>query len=515
MFRSTDTGRLWERCARAAGRPRTCPRPEPLGKSSGQVAAGRPSRVTYAFRGGAKGKGPQVTRHATPVRRALFGHPARSVVFAFALVILVGTVLLSLPVAAEGRGSAGLVTSLFTSTSSVCVTGLAVVDTGTYWSGFGEGVILGLIQVGSFGIMAMASLLALLVSGKLGLRMQLTAQAETKSLGIGDVRRVLLGVAGTTLIVELAVGAILALRFRFAYGMPHGEAAYLGFFHAVSAFSNAGVGLHADSLTRYAQDPWVTLPTAAAVILGGLGFPVLLELLRHRRRQRLTGRRGWSLHTKLTLGATAILLATGTVLICLLEWDNEGTLGAFGTPRKVLNGFFTSTMTRSAGFNSIDTGALQPSTLLLMCILMFIGGGSAGTAGGIKVTTFAVLGAAILAEVRGEPTSAVMGRRLAPHVLRQALTVALLSIGLVMAATLALLTVTQARFEAVLFEVVSAFGTVGLSTGITADLPVSGQLILTVLMFIGRLGPVTLVSALALRERTRRYQLPEERPIIG
>ncbi|MFF7656588.1 TrkH family potassium uptake protein [Streptomyces sp. NPDC007983] len=456
-----------------------------------------------------------MNRHLTPVRRALFGHPARSVVFAFALVILGGTALLSLPAATEGRSSAGSVTSLFTSTSAVCVTGLAVVDTGTYWSGFGEGVILGLIQVGGFGIMTMASLLALLVSGKLRLRMQLTAQAETKSMGIGDVRRVLLGVAGTTLIVELSVGALLALRFRFGYGMSHGDAAYMGLFHAVSAFNNAGFGLHADSLTRYAQDPWVTLPIATAVILGGLGFPVLLEVLRHRRRQRLTGRRVWSLHTKLTLGTTAILLVIGTVLICLFEWENQGTLGAFSTPRKVLNGFFTSTMTRTAGFNSIDTGALHPSTLLLVCMLMFIGGGSAGTAGGIKVTTFAVLGAAILAEVRGEPTSAVMGRRLAPQVLRQALTVVLLGIGLVMAATLALLTVTKADFEAILFEVVSAFGTVGLSTGITADLPASGQLVLTLLMFIGRLGPVTLVSALALRERTRRYQLPEERPVIG
>ncbi|MFJ3975510.1 TrkH family potassium uptake protein [Streptomyces sp. NPDC090021] len=442
-------------------------------------------------------------------------HPARTVVSAFALVIAIGTVLLMLPVSSQDGSATSLVTALFTSTSAVCVTGLVVVDTATHWSGFGEGVILALIQVGGFGIMALASLLALLVSGKLRLRMQLTAAAETKSLGIGDVRRVLLGVAGCTLIVELAVGAFLALRLRFGYGRSITEAAYSGLFHAVSAFNNAGFGLHGDSLTPYAQDPWVTLPIAVAVILGGLGFPVLLELLRHRTRRRTTGRRNWSLHTRLTLLTSAALLFIGTVLTSLLEWTNPGTLGAFDWDEKLLNGFFYSAMSRTAGFNAIDMGALNAATLLLTCALMFIGGGSAGTAGGIKVTTFAVLAAAMLAEVRGEPNSTVMGRRLAPHVLRQALTVALLAIGLVIAATLALLTVTKASFEAVLFEAVSAFATVGLSTGITADVPVSGQLILILLMFVGRLGPITLVSSLALRERTRRYQLPEERPVIG
>lgn len=448
--------------------------------------------------------------------RALFTtHPARTVVLGFAGVVMVGTVLLMLPLATEDGGATDLLTALFTSTSAVCVTGLAVVDTGTYWSGFGEGVILALIQVGGFGIMTMASLLALLVSGRLRLRMQLTAQAETKSLGIGDVRKVLLGVAGTTLAVELGVGAFLALRFRFGYDYGFGESAYLGYFHAVSAFNNAGFGLHADSLTRYAQDPWVTLPIAVAVILGGIGFPVMLELLRHRNRVRTTGRRNWTLHTTLTVVTSVVLLVVGTVLTGLLEWTNPATLGAYDVWGKFLNSFFYSSMSRTAGFNSLDIGALHSSTLLMTCVLMFIGGGSAGTAGGIKVTTFAVLAAAILAEVRGETHSVVFGRRLAPHVLRQALTVALLGVGLVMAATLAVLSVSEEALDVVLFEVVSAFATVGLSTGITADLPAIGQLILVGLMFIGRIGPITLVSALALRERTRRYELPEERPVIG
>ncbi|MFG3495804.1 TrkH family potassium uptake protein [Streptomyces sp. NPDC047928] len=448
--------------------------------------------------------------------QALFTtHPARTTVMAFSTVILGGTVLLTLPVASADGGATGVVTALFTATSAVCVTGLVVVDTGTYWSGFGQGVILALIQVGGFGIMTMASLLALLVSGRLRLRMQLTAAAETRSLGIGDVRRVLLGVAATTAAVELAVWAWLALRFRYGYAMPPGDAVYHGFFHAVSAFNNAGFALRPDSLMRYATDPLVTLPIAVAVILGGIGFPVLLEVLRHRTRRRTTGRRGWSLHTRLTLITAAGLLLAGTALTCLLEWGNPGTLGRFDWEDKLLNGFVHSVMTRSGGFNAIDIGSLEDATLLMTCALMFIGGGSAGTAGGIKVTTFAVLAAAMVAEVRGEPNSTILGRRIAPHALRQALTVALLGVGFVTAASLALMTVVKAPFEVVLFEAVSAFGVNGLSAGVSAQLPVPGQLIAVILMFVGRLGPVTLVSALALRERTRRYELPEERPVIG
>ncbi|MGC9537051.1 TrkH family potassium uptake protein [Streptomyces sp. UG1] len=442
-------------------------------------------------------------------------HPARTTVMAFATVILAGTVLLTLPVSAANGTATSLVTSLFTATSAVCVTGLVVVDTGTHWSGFGQGVILALIQTGGFGIMTLASLLALLASGKLRLRMQLTAAAETKSLDLGDVRRVLLGVARTAATIELAVWAWLALRFRYGYDMPLGDAVYHGFFHALSAFNNAGFALQADSLTPYATDPLVTLPIAVAVILGGIGFPVLLELLRHRTRRRTTGRRGWSLHTKLTLVTTAALLLTGTVLTCLLEWANPGTLGPLNRGDKLLNGFTHSVMTRSGGFNTFDIAALEDTTLLMTCALMFIGGGSAGTSGGIKVTTFAVLAAAMIAEVRGEPNSTIMGRRLAPHALRQALTVALLGVGFVIAAAIALMAVVKAPFEVVLFEAVSAFGVNGLSAGVSADLPVPGQLIAILLMFVGRLGPVTLVSALALRERTRRYELPEERPIIG
>ena len=435
----------------------------------------------------------------------LVAHPARAVVLAFAFVILLGAALLTLPAAADDGRRTSVLTALFTSTGAI-TGGLSVVGTGSHWSTFGEVLVLVLIQVGGFGIMTLASLLGLLVTRRLRLRTQLTTQAETRSLGVPDIRRVVLGIAGTTLAIELAVAAVLALRFRFGYGQTAGQAVYYGFFHAISAFNNAGFGLRDDNLVGYADDPWIVLPIAVACVLGALGFPVLLELLRAGRKRvggTVAGLR-WSLHTRLTLATSSVLLALGTLMTCALEWDNPATLGPMEWGDKVLNGFFNAASARTAGFNTVDTGAMEPATLLGTCVLMFIGGGSAGTAGGIKVTTFAVLGAAILAEVRGRTAVDFMGRRIPEAVLRQALTVALLGVALVMSGTLVLLTVTEAKAEAVLFEAVSAFGTVGLSTGITGDLPAVGLLTLIVLMFAGRLGPITLASALALRERDRR-----------
>ncbi|MFI1966141.1 TrkH family potassium uptake protein [Streptomyces pathocidini] len=444
----------------------------------------------------------------------LAAHPTQGVVLAFAAAIAVGAGLLALPEAAASGTRTSALTALFTATGAV--TGaLSIVPTGSHFNEFGQGVVLALIQLGGFGIMTFASLLGLLVTGRLRLQMQLTAQTETRA-GIGDVRRVLLGVAATTLVVELAVGTILTIRFRFGYGMRGGEAVHYGFFHAVSAFNNAGFGLRDNNLVDYADDPWILLPMAAACILGGIGFPVLLELLRGSRvgsRSRAAHR--WSLHTRLTVVTYGLLLVAGMLMICLLEWGNPGTLGPMTAGHKLLNGFFLSTSARTAGFNSVDIGAMEPATLLGLCILMFIGAGSGGTAGGIKVTTFALLGAAILAEVRGDPAVDIMGRRVPPAALRQALTVALLGVGLVMAGSLVLLLTTDEPVEAVLVETVSAFGTVGLTTGITGELPAVCQLVVIALMFVGRLGPITLASALALREHPRRYELPEERPAIG
>ncbi|MEU6645125.1 potassium transporter TrkG [Saccharomonospora sp. NPDC046836] len=431
-------------------------------------------------------------------------------VLGFAAVVAVGTVLLSLPIATTSGERADLVSALFTATSATCVTGLAVVDTPTHWSAFGEIVILGLIQVGGLGIMTLASLLGLLVARRFGLRMQLTAQAETKALDLGDVRKVVRGVLLVTLVFEAATAAVLAARFATGYGYDWPRAVYHGVFHAVSAFNNAGFALYTDNLIGFATDAWICVPIAIAVLAGGLGFPVWLEIWRRRR-----GRQRWSVHAKITLITSGILLVVGFVVITIAEWNNPETLGQFGPGGKLLAGFFHGVMPRTAGFNSLDMGEFESGTLLINNILMFIGGGSASTAGGIKVTTFALLAFVIYAEIRAEPSVHVMGRKVPASVQRQALAVVLLSVGAVMAGTLALLTLTQFRLEVVLFESISAFATVGLSTGITADVGAAGHLVLVLLMFLGRVGPITLASALALRERSRRYDLPEERPIVG
>ncbi len=439
-----------------------------------------------------------------------FRHPAQVVVAGFAGAVAVGTSLLLLPIARSGPGGAGFVEALFTSTSAVCVTGLTVVDTPTYWSGFGQAVILVLIQVGGFGIATLGSLLALIVVRRMGLRTRLTAAAETRSVGIGDVRSVLIGVAVVSLVMESAVALILTSRFMVAYGESFPRAIYLGVFHAVSAFNNAGFALYSDNLMGFVSDPWICLPIALAVIIGGVGFPVILEL---RRQFRRPGR--WSVHTKITLSVTGILLFLSTAFVTATEWSNPRTLGPLAEPARLLAGFFQAVALRTAGFNSVDIAHMKESTWLGMDVFMFIGGGSAGTAGGIKVTTFALLFFVIWSEVRGEAATTVFERRIDGRAQRQALTVALLSVAAVVSATIILAEVTKLSTDQILFESVSAFATVGLTTGITPFLSTAGQLLLVGLMFVGRLGPVTLVSALALRESRRRYEHPEGRPIVG
>jgi trk system potassium uptake protein TrkH len=442
--------------------------------------------------------------------RALLATPGRAVVTGFAVAVLLSAVLLSLPIATQSGDGTRPLAALFTATSAVCVTGLVVLDTPEHFSTFGELVVLGSIQVGGLGIMTLASLLGLLVFRRLGLRTRMTAAAETKALGLGDVRRVLLSVIGFTLFFEAIATVVLFLRWLVAYDEPVGRAAYLGLFHAVSAFNNAGFALYSDNMIGFVDDPVISLTLCLAVIAGGLGFPVLYELRRELGRPR-----DWTLHTRLVVWTTLLLLVAGPLAVTALEWSNDGTLGQLGVPAKLVAGFFLGVMPRTAGFNSIDYAEAEPATLLVTDILMFIGGGPASTAGGIKVTTFALLAFVWLAAGRGTPEVEVANRRLPREVQRQALTVALAGVGLVMSGTVLLLVLTGEALDAVLFEVVSAFATVGLSTGITADVPAAGQVLLIGLMFVGRLGPITLASALALRSRPTLYRLPEERPIVG
>ena len=443
-------------------------------------------------------------------------HPAQVVVTGFALTILVGTALLMLPNSRVGPGGASALEALFTATSAVCVTGLTVVDTAVYWTPFGQIVILVLIQIGGFGIMSFASVVGLAIARKLSLRSRVTAAAETKSVGLEDVKGLVLGVVRISLAIELTVAIMLAVRFMIGYGEPFGRAVWLGVFHSVSSFNNAGFALFSDNLMGFTTDAWICLPISAAVILGGLGFPVIVQL----RRQLRYPRHGWSIrtwtmNTRIVVAGTIVLLMLGTVYITAVEWSNPNTLGPLDWPGKLLTGFFQSVQTRTAGFNSIDIGQMDSASLLGMDVLMLIGGGPAGTAGGIKITTFAVLFFILWTELRGEVAVNVFGKRLSRAVHREAITIALLAVGVIIAATAALMLLTEISMDALLFEAISAFATVGLSTGITAGLPWEGQIILILLMFVGRLGPITIGSAIALRERHTTYELPKERPIIG
>jgi potassium uptake TrkH family protein len=444
------------------------------------------------------------------VRRLRPRNPAQLVASLFALAILIGAGLLMLPVATAGPGSASFLTAAFTSTSAVCVTGLIVVDTATYWSHFGQAVIMVLVQIGGFGIITLGSLLAILVVRRLGLRGRLITRAETGAVGLGDVRRIVRNVAGFTLLFELLAAVVIGLRLGLAYDYSAGSAAWRGLFHAVTSFNNAGFALWSDNLVQFVTDGWISMAICLAIIAGGLGFPVWIELRRELRRPA-----HWSLHTKLTLLVTFILLAVGFVAVLAFEWTNAKTLGPLDVPGKLLASFFQGVQPRTAGFNSLDYGAMHEETLLVSDALMFIGTGSASTGGGIKVTTIALLVLMIWAEIRGEPEVNVFGRRIPSTTQRQALSITLLALGAVAIVVLVLVSISPYSLSDTLFESLSAFGTVGLSTGITAGLPAAGKVMLVLLMFFGRIGPLTFGTALALRERERRIRYAEARPIIG
>ncbi|MFV0309557.1 MAG: TrkH family potassium uptake protein [Desertimonas sp.] len=438
-------------------------------------------------------------------RSAAVSNPARMTVVAFGGLIAIGTLLLRLPFAVDS-GHPGTAHALFTSTSAVTVTGLASFEIDKLTL-FGELVVLGLIQVGGFGIMTISSVLALLASRRLGLRQRMRARTEFGDIDIGDMRRLLGAVGLITLTVELTIAVALFLRF-WATGQGVGRAAYGGVFHAISAFNNAGFALRSDSLMSYAGDPVVLVLITVAIIAGGLGFPVVLELVK-RRGTRM------SLHARVTLTMTVTLLIAGPLIIGTFEWTNPDTIGAMPLGDKLANTWMMGVSPRTAGFNAVDIGAANPSTLMVMIVLMFIGGGPASTAGGVKVTTFAVLGYVLWSEVRGDADVNLFHRRLPAAVLRQAIAVVLLAVGAITGITLILLAASDVTIGASLFEATSAFGTVGLSTGITPGLPTISLMSLVLLMFVGRLGPVTMVTALVLRGRRRLYTYPEERPIIG
>ncbi|QCB96488.1 TrkH family potassium uptake protein [Arthrobacter sp. PAMC25564] len=436
--------------------------------------------------------------------------PARLALTTFGVVILIFTTLLSLPAASATGQPTPLHQALFTAVSAVCVTGLTVVSTAVYWSFFGQLVILVGIFVGGLGTLTLASLLALMVSKKLGVRGKLIAQEAMNNAGrLGEVGTLLRIVIVTSVVIEGVLALALVSRF-LTLGESFGQSVWHGVFYAISAFNNAGFTPHSDGIVPYETDLWILIPLMVGVFLGSLGFPVVMVLQQNGLRWKK-----WNLHTKLTIQVSLILLAAGAVLWGLMEWENTRTIGTMSLGDKIVHSLFASVMTRSGGFNLVDQNHMDSTTMLLSDALMFAGGGSASTAGGIKVTTIAVMFLAIVAEARGDSDVKIYGRTIPEGTMRVAISVIVAGATLVSVSAFLLLQISGASLDRVLFETISAFATVGLSTNLSAELPPSGVYVLTVLMFAGRVGTVTLAAALALRQRSQLYHYPEERPIIG
>lgn len=438
-------------------------------------------------------------------------HPGALVVAAFGAAIAGGATLLSLPVAHAGSADVSIGDSLFTAASAVTVTGLTVVDTSADWSTFGETVLIVLMQIGGLGIMTLAGFLGLALSRRMGIRAGLLAGAEMGLADLGALRGLVRNIVLFVLASEALVAVLLTARFWTDDAHTLRGAIHLGVFHSISAFNNAGFSNLEGGLGVFAGDWYFNLVTAGAFIVGGLGFPVVFELRRRWREPR-----SWSLHTKVTLAVTASLLVIGTVLVLIVEWTNADTIGASSVPTKVLASFFQSATARTAGFNTLPTEALRSGTWLVMILLMVIGAGSASTGGGIKASTFALVVKATIAEFRQDKDVVMFDRHISRDLQAQALALVVAALGTVGSATFVLaVLLPDLDVAELLFEATSAFGTVGLSTGITGDLGAMGKVVVVVLMFIGRVGPLTFGTAVLLRRQARKYAHAEEGLIVG
>lgn len=431
---------------------------------------------------------------------------------AYLAAIATGAALLLLPVAAApGSEPTALIDAAFTSVSAICITGLTTLDTQTHWSPFGQFVIMALVQVGGFGIVTVASFLTLIATGRISLQGSLLAGQELHQRNLSDTLRVPLRIGAVMLAAESVTAAVLTVGFR-RYTDDWGTAAWHGLFHAVSSFNNAGFALFSDNLIGFVGDPGIIVPICLAIILGGIGFPVLFELV-DRRRPR--GASHWSAHTRLTIYGSLILLVVGILAFGLFEWNNPLTIGSLPLGDKLLAALAGGVFPRTAGFNSIDYGAASESTIGLSYVLMFIGGGSAGTAGGVKVGTIGIVIATVVAELRGEDQVVVAHRGIPTVVQRSAMAIILLGFVAVGLSTLVIVGLERFTFQQVLFETISAFGTVGLTTGITPHLGPGSLVVLMLLMYVGRVGTISVATALAVRARHRHFRLPEEHPIVG
>lgn len=436
--------------------------------------------------------------------------PAQVLVFGFTALILFGAALLTLPVATRDGAGLPFIDALFEATSATCVTGLVVVDTATTFTFFGQTVILLLIQFGGWGIMTLATIVFLFLGRRISLRRRLVMREALNQLTLEGIVRLTRYVIGVSLVIEGAGAVLLSLRFIPEFGLSQGV--WASVFHAVSAFCNAGFDVIGGfrSLTPFVGDPLVVLTVAGLIIVGGIGFTVIADVYRHRRFSCL------SLHSKLALSVTAGLLLAGTVLIYFFERGNEQTLRGLPPGPQVLASFFHSVTPRTAGFNTLNVGAMTDSSLILSIILMFIGASPSSTGGGIKTTTFGALALAVLAVVRGKDEVVAFSRRLPTMIIYRALAIAVISLGLVIVVTMALdASQPHLTFLPLLFETTSAFGTVGLSTGVTPSLTKLGKLLIIGTMFAGRVGPLTLAVALGQRATRASLRYPEDKVMVG
>lgn len=428
----------------------------------------------------------------------------------FGFIIFAGALLLKLPIASAVSGqSMSFIDALFTSTSATCVTGLVLFDTGTYFSTFGHWVILLLIQIGGIGFMTMATLFALILRRRISLKERLILQESLNQGSIEGLVRLVRKVVIYALALETVGAALYAARF--ALDMPLGQAIYHGVFHSISIFNNAGFDLSGDfsSFSRYSNDLYMNIVSMVLIILGGFGFIVLADLFDIRKKWK------FSLHTKVVLSVSAGLIGIGALIILIFEFTNGRSIGDEGFGQKVLASIFQSVTTRSGGITTVDITEFRQATQFFIIILMFIGASPGSTGGGIKTTTFAVLVGAVLAMIRGKEDVVLFRFRLAQERVYKAVTVTLFCIGIVLLGTMVLATTEDASFLKILFEATSAFGTVGLSMGLTGNLTVAGKLTIIFLMFIGRLGPLTLTYALGPKPGRVLYRHAEGKIIIG
>jgi Trk-type K+ transport system membrane component len=448
--------------------------------------------------------------------------PARFAIIIFLSLILVFTGLFSLPIAAADGQVTPFADAFFTAVSTICVTGLATVDMATHWSPFGHVLVFVGVQIGALGVLTLASILGLVISRRLGLRAKLIAASDSNPLRthggpvnegqtvqLGQIGALLATVALSTLAIE-AIVAILLYPGLIVAGVPWQVALWEAPYFAAMAFTNTGFTPNAEGLEPFATDYFFLTVLMFGVFLGSIGFPVIYTLRKH-----LWHVRRWSLHTKLTIITTIALFFAGGVAFLILEYDNLLTLGRQDAWDTTFQAFFLSAMTRSGGFAILDIGELNQSSLLVGCMLMFVGGGSASTAGGIKVTTLAIIALAVWSEAKGRAANQVFGRRIPSDVLRVALSVVAWGATIVAISTIILTQITKAELGDVLFDVISGFATVGLSTGLTAELPDPGIYVLAITIVMGRVGTVTLAAAVAASSRSQLYSLPVERPIVG